>query len=503
MGEKVGVAPLRRDDPVVAVDGSPLSRNDISNGTGRPGCRHPLGRFGDASGGVITFGMSRVFAFAASASVLSLAAIAACVGDDPSPGSGGSSSGFDAGNGSSSGDASSGGSSGTPACKGDTIDACGAACTACKAPSGGTVDCVSGTCQPKCSGSATVCGNTCVDMNTSAPNCGKCDHSCGAGQCITGVCQPFGAAPVFTNVHGIAISPSGLVISADNDVSLCDKPEGCTAATLKTIKAGLSNLESVAVVGTDVYWNSNVGDGEIVYRCPVAGCPGAGPDVIEAIVNDNIGAVVAGPTDLVWTRYQSYYGPYSHRCVLPACTTITDVRPKPSTGPYNNDAARETTVPSTIISVGAAHTLWATGGLYTDNYKQLRSCPIATSCPTPTEVDTTAYAVSALSYYKGLHYGASGAAGGGNVIFTVSDASPGARTPLVTDAAGITDLVVDASGIYWVNGTTGKVLRCATLTGCAGGGETLATGQTGAEHIRVDAKFVYWTTMTSILKVAK
>ena len=114
-------------------------------------------------------------------------------------------------------------------------------------------------------------------------------------------------------------------------------------------------------------------------------------------------------------------------------------------------------------------TLWATGALYSDNYKQLRACGLASPCPTPTEVDTGAASVSALTYYDGKHYGASGASGGGNVIFSVSDTTPvAARALLVSDAAGVADVAVDASGIYWVNGMTGKVLRCATLTGCAG-----------------------------------
>ena len=54
-----------------------------------------------------------------------------------------------------------------------------------------------------------------------------------------------------------------------------------------------------------------------------------------------------------------------------------------------------------------------------------------------------------------------------------------------------------------MNGTTGKVLRCATLAGCSGSGETLATGQVGATRIALDAKFVYWATPTSVMKVAK
>lgn len=372
------------------------------------------------------------------------------------------------------------------------------------APTGGTVACVDGACQRKCEGTQVLCGDACTDTTISATHCGKCDHSCGAGLCSAGACQPFPVATGFSNIHAIAMSPSGVIISADSDVSLCANPNGCAAATsLTTIKAGVSQLNDVTVAGTNVYFDGNEGDSEIVYRCPVAGCPGAGPDIIENVVNDSIGRVVAGPTDVLWTRYQSYYGPYSRRCSLPGCGSNVEVRPLASTGPYYDATDRELTVPSKIVSVGAVSTLWATGALSNSNYKQLRACALATACSTPTEIDTAAASVSALTYYDGKHYGASGAIGGGNVVFSVSDAAPGARTLLVSDAAGITDVAVDASGIYWVNGTTGKVLRCATLTGCNGSGETLATGQTGASRIRLDEKFVYWATSTTVMKVAK
>jgi hypothetical protein len=219
-------------------------------------------------------------------------------------------------------------------------------------------------------------------------------------------------------------------------------------------------------------------------------------------VNDSLGRVVAGPSDVLWTRYNSYYGPYSRRCALPGCSSNVDVRPEPTTGPYYNLASREQKVPSTIISVGAVSTLWATGALYNSNKEQLRGCKLATTCPTPTEIDTNFAGVIALTYFNGRHYGAMGASGG-NVVFSVDDTTLAAPSALVADAAGITDVAVDASGIYWANGTTGKILRCATLTGCAGSGETLATNQTGAARIALDAKFVYWATPTAIMKVAK
>lgn len=462
--------------------------------------------------------MGRIFSVGASVFALSVIVLAACVGDEPSvtptppdggqssSGTSGASSGSSGTSGGSSGTSGASGSSGTSgsACSGDTVDACGASCTKCTAPTGGTVDCVAGACQGKCPGTQTICGNACVDTQGSATNCGACGHTCGAGPCNAGACQPFPVATGFTAVHGISASSAGVVIAADSDLSLCTKPEGCTATgSLTTIRAGLSQLSDVTVADTNVYFSAGNGDFQIVFRCPVAGCPAAGPDTIENIVNDGIGRVVASPTNVAWTRYQSYYGPYSHQCALPACSTNLVVRPQPATGPYSSDPTREMTVPSSIVSVGKVSTLWATGSLYNDATKQLRACGLAASCPTPTELDTGGNVVTALTYYNDLHYGASGASGGGSVIFSVSDATPGARTLLVSDAAGIADVAVDASGIYWSNAQTGKILRCSTLTGCQGSGQTLATGQTGVSRVRLDAGFVYWMTPTAVMKVAK
>ncbi|AKU93929.1 Tryptophan synthase alpha chain [Labilithrix luteola] len=439
------------------------------------------------------------FALGVTASTFAFVLLAACVGDDPPPSGATTPQNGDASSEPGNGD---GGPGAVGNCEGDSIDACGTSCTKCTAPANGTVACVDGACQPKCSDPLTLCGGECVNTTNSPSHCGKCDHSCGAGQCGASACQPFAAASGFTEVHSIASSPSGIVISADTTVSICTDPKGCTATSLSTIKAGVARLNDVTVAGTDVFYNGNQGDFGIVYRCPVAGCPGTGPTVVDSVVNRTIGRVVAGPTDVLVTRYGGR-GPYSQRCHLPECSSMIDVRPEPASGSYDADPARELDTPSHTVSVGAVSTLWATGSLYNDNYKQLRACSLATACSTFIEIDTAAKPVTALTYYDGKHYGASYAEGGGNVIFSVSDASPGARTLLVGDAAGITDVAVDASGIYWVNGTTGKVLRCSTLTGCNGSGETLATGQNGASRIRLDDKFVYWMLPTSVMKVAK
>jgi hypothetical protein len=430
-----------------------------------------------------------------------LVVLAACVGSDPGDTSSSSSS-------TSGGSSGAGSSSGATACAGDTIEACGPQCTKCTAPTDGKVACTGGQCVPSCD-TLTLCGDACVDTKTKAEHCGKCGHSCGAGTCIASACQPITVA-TYTALHGIAASPKGIVMAGDSEVDLCTKPEGCTAATsITTIKGGVEALNSVtvAVTGTTstVFWDGNEGDNEVVYTCPIDGCPAGLATTVDNIVNDTVGRVIAGPNTVLWTRRQSYYGPYAAKCTPPTCGTKDVVRPEGSSD-YSADPARETTVPSTIFSVGATKTIWATGGLNNDNNKQLRYCTYGVSCATPTEISRGSfYGVRALTYFNGIHYVAMGntTVTTSDIIGSISDASPDTPTALAGDAIGISDIAVDASGIYWVNGTTGKVFRCATLTGCAGSGEILAAGETAPKHIAVDDTYVYWANDTTVRKVAK
>ena len=433
----------------------------------------------------------------AAASLVSSLAFAACVGDDPGSAppadpDGGSFDDVDA----------------RPACAGDTVEACGDACTPCVAPAGGTVACVDRACVPSCVGQ-TACDDACVDTQTAAAHCGRCGHSCGAGSCVEGACQAVTVA-TFTEVKGIAASPRGIVIAADDEVALCARDGGCTGATsLTTITSGVNQLNTVTVAtsGTSatIFWDGNEGDYEIVFRCPVDGCPPGGPGTVSQVVNDSIGRVVASGNTLLWTHYDGTFGPYSMKCTLPACATEDIVRPIGSTPSYGSLASRELAVPTRIFSVGATKTIWATGNLANDNDKQLRFCTYGFACTTPGEISRgDLYGVSALTYFEGTHYVAMGNASGTiNVVASISDAEPSAPQPLVNDAAGIRAVAVDASGIYWVNGTTGRVARCATLTGCVGSGETLAIGETGAFDVALDETYVYWATATAVRKIAK
>jgi hypothetical protein len=446
--------------------------------------------------------MSRLLAFGAAASIATLVVLAACVGDDANVN--GSSGGTSGSSGSTPVEGGSSGADGSPSsCKGDTVEACGASCTKCTAPTGGTVECTNGACQQKCTAATTLCGSACIDLESSPTDCGKCGHSCNGGACTTHTCGPIDVASGFTEVSSIAASSMGIVMVVNgSDVKRCGIPTGCSAATLSDISTGSNNLNRVAVAGSEVFWDGAPSDPWIVWHCPLTGCPGAGPTVAESN-NDTFGALVAGPNDVYWA-ISGYYAQYSHRCKPPACSTLTDVRPYSNTGNQYNSTltpTHEMSIPTTIASVGAVTVLWNTGGLYNSGTKFLRSCALATTCTTPTEIDTApTYGVSALTYYNGQHYGASGGS-----IFSVPDvAGATTRTALAPDAAGIVGMAVDASGIYWVNGTSGNVRRCAKLTGCAAGEvETLATGQTGAKAIAIDAANVYWAMPTKVMRVVK
>jgi hypothetical protein len=345
-----------------------------------------------------------------------------------------------------------------------------------------------------------ACANTCLDTMVSAVHCGRCDHSCETGQCVAGACQPFPVATGFTAVHAIDISSSGLVISADGSITLCSAPGGCTPTTLKTVGTGFTNLRDAAVAGADVYFEVGQGDFSLIQKCPLTGCPAGGPVLIESVVNDTIARIVAGPNNVAWSRTQSFYGPYIHSCTLPGCSPVLNLRPippDPSTNP-----GHETTIPIVTMAVGPTKLLYATS-IYNDGVTHLRSCALSATCTTPTNIDTAASTVVALTESAGLFYGSSANSTGGQVIWSASDVAPTTRTALVADAAGVADIAVDTSGIYWINATTGKVQVCKTLTGCPGGGDLLATGQMGATRIRVDAKFIYWMTPTAVWQLAK
>jgi len=78
-------------------------------------------------------------------------------------------------------------------------------------------------------------------------------------------------------------------ISGDH-VSFITQPFGNGAAAPNRF-SGPVNPQALAVDDSDVYWVESV-SGDVVKRCPVAGCPGSGPVTITAPIIEALGLAV-------------------------------------------------------------------------------------------------------------------------------------------------------------------------------------------------------------------
>ncbi|MDB4934856.1 MAG: Tryptophan synthase alpha chain [Labilithrix sp.] len=392
-----------------------------------------------------------------------------------------------------------GGGDSAPVCKGDTLDACGPSCMKCAAPKDGHAACTNAKCEKLCD-AKTLCTDACVDMMTSSDHCGKCGHSCGGGQCLAGVCQPVRIAGGLTNAHAIDLSPTaGVVISADKDVVRCDAPGGCTPATLKAVATGFNQLNDMVVAGTDVYFIYQFGDFSRLVKCPLAtGCPAPAAidaNIVEDSVNRNLSRLVVAPARLVYA-VQSYQGPFIKACNLPGCTSPSTVRVEQAS---STATTSDTSNPITTLAASSTEVLYGSA-VYGVGGVSVRACAFPSCGQTPTNVGVgNGGTAVGITFFNGKFYFAT-SGGSSDAIWTVVDGAT-TKSPFGADSGGISDIAVDASGVYWSNATTGKILKC-DLTGCPGG-TLLAAGQTGAARIRVDAKFVYWMTPTAVLRLAK
>jgi hypothetical protein len=404
----------------------------------------------------------------------------ACVGDNPS-----ANADPDGGAGSSSG------SSGTPQCAGDTPEACGPACERCAAPANGRATCSAGACGKACDG-AELCGDVCAVLATSADHCGRCGRSCLGGTCLGSKCQPFPLVTGLTSTHAIDVAADALLVSTGTLVGRCPLPAGCATAAPTAVSSGYLGLTEAVFAGTaDVYWTAGSQantDLFRVYRCPLSGCPTT-PTAIQSVVLD-VSKLAASAAHVAWSRGRDVYA-----CAHPGCSSSTDYQIVSNTtaitGPY-------------AMAIGANDLFY---GDATAGVAALKRCALdGALCAAPAQV-TQSYmtAAVALGYHAGIVYGAfkgnDNQAGDGRVWSVAATGGP--IVPVATDVGGISDLAVDASGVYWTNAATGALYTCP-LAGCPQP-TPLVTGQAAGtmKRVRVDASAVYWMTDNAVYRLAK
>jgi hypothetical protein len=84
------------------------------------------------------------------------------------------------------------------------VDHCNDCATPCpSAGAKGTRHCVSGQCTPTCNDGSALCDNQCPDYESDPNNCGTCRHSCGGGVCLSKLCCAQGQI----NANGLCCAP--------------------------------------------------------------------------------------------------------------------------------------------------------------------------------------------------------------------------------------------------------------------------------------------------------
>jgi hypothetical protein len=356
---------------------------------------------------------------------------------------------------------------------GDLVDAAGADAAEADAASNLMAD------ARPCLGMAMVCGATCINPATSPMHCGACNHSCGGGMCVMGVCQP---ATLVDGIHvnDLAVDPSGLYFTTGKRVLECAKT-GCGALVPRQVADMPMETGLITAANGSVLFVSAPGQNTTrptLYICPLAGCPTPVPAVS--------GASFSGPSEVATSGDDVYWidpdaGLRKRTCAPSggACLPFVQIAPRGVTA----------------LSASPTEVFFRDT---TANGNGLAKCP-STGCPAPpalpTKLATTAFAETA--YFDGLVYlvrTARPELPEGD-IETCAAADCDGKPPkvFVNGRMGPAGAVVDRTGVYWVEAAEGGAdftIRTCPLSGCLGGPRLLATGK--VRSMRVDDDFVYW-----------
>lgn len=370
----------------------------------------------------------------------------------------------------------------SPATCGSCTMQCGDAAPLCTAT--GT----SYACSASCGTDETECSGTCADVASDSAHCGRCDRSCGGGDCVAGQCQPVAVAtgrsgPVELAVTGDAIywSEAGAGVM-DGKIATCPLP-GCSLAP-RFIGDARGRIGVLAVAGTDVYFAGCSGDScddnIQLYRCPVAGCP-ALPQSIASDVSLTWTDIRVGATHVYGVAPFSVVG-----CLPSDCAGTRQSWPASAFGGGTGSLQGIALVGDTLfVSAGAG----------------LRSCPEAQGCAAPAAVANTTAVAAPFRAHAGRLYWFSPFSPGVVRVLSCAAASCSAQL-FAQESEGVSEIEIDDSGVYWMNAMTGTIRHCP-ITGCVGAPGTVATGLVAPKALTLGTAFVYWIEGNDIRRAAK
>lgn len=330
---------------------------------------------------------------------------------------------------------------------------CGACGVSCTGNGPNTVgECNAGACAAKCTKGFDDCSAApgCeTDVDSDPKNCGACGHDCGGQKCSAGECEPDVVySDPSSNPVGLALGVDA-VFWTDNwlDQVARTPKSGGTATVLASNTLG---PWGIALDSTNVYFASD-GD-EAIWKVPLAG--GSASKLAEVpALGTTAGLAVHGST-LYWLGGDT-------------------LRATPTQGGVTTVLGSATTPSSLTLVVEPTAAYW--GGWLEGS---VLSLPLAGGTPStvasasyPSEVDA-----DALALYYGDDSGLWKVAKGGGA-------------PLLLDAKsiGVTNVATDGANVYYSDGSE------LWKIGVSGGSPKLLQTVAGVGQIRVDASHVYWT----------
>lgn len=347
-----------------------------------------------------------------------------------------------------------------------------------------------------CEDFETACAGSCVDPTSSKTNCGACGHDCGGGACIDSVCQPVVVRdaldhPVFD------VDDTDVYFSSGNKLLSCPLG-GCAGKPPRQVGSVPYDIQkapngALRVGGGNVIFVSSSPDQgqDFLYQCATSTGCSTPPNHVGGSGNQAFGtAFFIHGADVYWTVHRLL----DHVSCTPAgvCTSAEGIytSASPNTGVVTADDA------------GVYFTETLDSGV-------ILRCPTSGSNCVPTTIGTTAKSVTQLAAQGQkiwiLSSGTDGYLDGS--IRTCPTNDPTCSGTLFADRLPFpTEFAVDANAVTWINrdGYGGKpeIVTCP-IGGCAGGPRTLAKVDTDANGLRSDERFVYWATSTQIVRVAK
>lgn len=391
---------------------------------------------------------------------------------------------------------------GEKACESESIpktcDASGTwvASAACAQPA---PDCRAGECT--CAPEHTLCGSACVDLKSSKDHCGACDHPCGGGDCVSGVCQPLALAsgqerPAALTVDGTHVYFSNSKAGGlNNAVARVPKAGGA----VEVLAADQKRPHGIAVNANAVYWaNSDLSNITRQQIAPTLGMP-------EKIALGTVAPIglAIDATNVYWAAGGSNMSKGVFRTPLDATSATPPV-----------SLAIGSAVKSTIAVALDGPYVYFTNAFY-DVDPQPSSLSNVSRVLSAGNADQTAEVVvtnqpkilGVALDAKNVYFTANQGSGADKVLSCLKSAVPCNSPVVLADDLDMIDsetshqqFFSDGTHVYWGNSGAGTIMRVPVEGGLK---ETLYTNQKGANAVVTDGTYLYWVTATSVVRGVK